>query len=81
MAPPAKPAWWESPWAVLTALFLVLGPFGLPMLWRSRCFTRLWKWVLTVVVMVYTAYLVWLSWRAANQILGPLQELNKLLKV
>jgi len=51
-------AWYHRPWAVLVLLFLVLGPLGLPLLWRSPRFSRGWKIVLTVVMIVYTALLI-----------------------
>lgn len=50
-------SWYYRPWAVLVLLFLVLGPVGLPLLWRSPSFTRGWKIVLTVAMVVYTALL------------------------
>ena len=52
-------AWWESPWVVLPLLFVVLGPFALPLLWRSRRFTRPWKTALSVVVVGITLFAVW----------------------
>ena len=51
--------WWESPWVILPMLFLVIGPLALPMLWRSRQFSQLWKIVLTVLVTLLTAWLCW----------------------
>lgn len=54
----APSSWYYRPWAVLALLFLVLGPFGLPLLWRSPSFTRGWKIALTVVMVVYTLMLV-----------------------
>jgi hypothetical protein len=49
--------WYYRPWGVLLLLFVVLGPLGLPLLWRSPSFTRGWKIVLTVAMVVYTALL------------------------
>jgi len=39
-------------------LFAVLGPFGLPLLWKSRSFSRWSKIALTVAVAAYTILLV-----------------------
>ena len=47
-------------WAILGLLFLVLAGFGLPLLWKSRVFSPLNKVILTIVVLIYTALLVWL---------------------
>ena len=51
-APSFQPVKWsESPWVVLPLLFLILGPLALPLLWRSRRFTLVWKGILTVVML------------------------------
>ncbi|TMA38158.1 MAG: hypothetical protein E6J79_07740 [Deltaproteobacteria bacterium] len=50
--------WFYSVWAVLLALFVVLGPLGLPLLWRSPRFSRGTKVVLTALTAVYTLLLV-----------------------
>ena len=53
-----RPRWYYRPWWVLMMLFLVLGPFGLPLLWKSPRFSRWSKIALTVVVAAYTILLV-----------------------
>jgi len=50
--------WYHRPWAVLLLLFVVLGPLGLPLLWRSGSFTRPWKIVLTIATVIYTVLLL-----------------------
>jgi hypothetical protein len=50
--------WYYRPWAVVVLLFLVLGPLGLPLLWKSPSFTRGWKIVLTLAMVVYTLLLI-----------------------
>ena len=57
-APPSAPSWYYRPWAVVLLLFFVLGPLGLPLLWKSPSFTRVWKVILTVAMAVYTVLLV-----------------------
>jgi hypothetical protein len=57
-APPPPPKWYYRPWSVVFLLFFILGPFGLPLLWRSRGFSRGVKIALTVAEMAYTALLV-----------------------
>ena len=52
------PIWYYRPWAVLILLFIVLGPFGLPLLWRSPSFTRGWKILLTLAVLAETVMLL-----------------------
>ena len=60
---PAKTG--PSALAVILSLFLLLGPFGLGVLWRSDKFTRPAKWGLTVLVVAYTAVLVYAGYLAA----------------
>ena len=75
VSPAAKqPAAWESPWVVLPLLFFVLGPLALPLLWRSRRFTLLWKGILTALVIGLTVLLVWLTWLAMERTLAPLSQ-------
>jgi hypothetical protein len=57
-APLSPPAWYYRPWAVVLLLFFVLGPVGLPLLWKSPSFTRGWKIVLTVATVVFTLLLL-----------------------
>ncbi len=53
-----RPAWYHRPWWVLLMLFVVLGPLGLPLLWKSPSFSRWSKIALTVAVVAYTILLV-----------------------
>lgn len=40
----------ERPWVVLLMILVLLGPLGLPMLWKSPHFSRRSKGLLTVLV-------------------------------
>ena len=73
----ARPRWSENPWVILPLLFLLLGPFALPMLWRSRCFPRLWKIILTIVVTVITVWICWQLWLVFQQAWGLVRDLEK----
>ena len=53
-----KVKWYLRPLGVLLLLFFVLGPFGLPLLYKSPRFSRRLKIVLTIVVIFYTTYLI-----------------------
>lgn len=52
----------DNPWLMLAMLFFVTAALGLPFLWISRGFSTFWKVVLTVVVLVWTALILWLFW-------------------
>ena len=56
--PPAPLTWYYRPGWVLVLLFMVLGPLGLPYLWRSPGFSRRLKVVLTVLVIAYTGLFI-----------------------
>ena len=49
----------DNRWAVLAVLFFVAAGFALPILWVSRAFSPLAKIVLTIVILAYTAALIW----------------------
>ena len=68
----------DNPWGVLLMLFVVLGPLALPMLWRSRGFSPLWKTLLTLVMVGVTALLLFLMWFVIAKALVPLQQLKTL---
>ncbi len=50
----------DKPLPLLATLFLVTAALGLPLLWISRGFSLAAKIVLTVVVLLYTALVLWL---------------------
>ena len=58
-APPATVSWYYRPFWVLVLLFFILGPLGLPYLWKSPRFSHGMKIVLTIAVVAYTALLIW----------------------
>lgn len=49
-----KPRWYYNVWFVLLMLFFVVGPFGLPLVWKNPRFSRTIKWLLTVLMVGYT---------------------------
>ena len=49
--------WYYRPWVVLGLLFFVLGPLGLPLVYKSPKFNRTWKILITLAMIVYTWYL------------------------
>jgi hypothetical protein len=71
--------WWESPWVIVPMLLLVIGPLALPMLWRSRQFSQLWKIILTVLVTILTAWLCWRLWVAMQQTAAALDRIEQQL--
>jgi hypothetical protein len=54
-----KGKWYLNPIVVLLLLFFVLGPLGLPLLYKSPHFGKTWKKILTIIIVVYTAYIIY----------------------
>ena len=54
-----KSKWYLNPIVVLLLLFFVLGPLGLPLLYKSPHFGKTSKLILTIIMIFYTAYLIY----------------------
>ena len=80
MAEKMRPKWFYSIWFILVMLFLVLGPLGLPLLWKSPRFPLWAKILLTGAVLVYTLWLALFSYRMLQASLGNLQQLQMSLQ-
>jgi len=72
--------WYFRPISVLLLLFFVLGPFGLPLLYKSPHFSRTLKIILTVAVVLYTSYLIFASLEIGRQLYKIVEELQGVLK-
>lgn len=68
--------WYHNVWVVLLMLFFVLGPFGLPLVWKNPRFSRGVKVALTVVMVVYTVVLIDMTVRATKTVLHSLGDLQ-----
>ncbi len=73
-----KPARWYQtiPYLVLM-LFFVLGPFALPLLWKSNAVSRRVKIVLTILTLGWTVYMVWYIATKGQVILNMYKDMNK----
>ena len=61
----APPLWrqaLDNPWLMLATLFFVTAALGIPFLWMSRGFSTLAKVILTIVLFLWTALILWLFW-------------------
>jgi hypothetical protein len=52
----------DNPWVVLALLFFVFAAVGIPLIWISKAFSRWAKVVVTIVIVLYTAAILWLFW-------------------
>jgi hypothetical protein len=72
--------WYLRPITVVLLLFFVLGPFGLPLLYKSPQFSKTLKIILTVAVIIYTSYLIFASLEMVRQLYSGMGELKDMLK-
>ena len=75
-----KIKWYLKPISVVLLLFFVLGPFGLPLLYKSPKFSRTLKIILTVVVIVYTSYLIFASLEIGGELYRRMEDFQDMLK-
>jgi hypothetical protein len=74
-----KVKWYLRPMSVVLSLFFVLGPFGLPLLYRSPKFSRKMKILLTIAVVVYTFYLIFVTLEIAKELYRRIEEFREIL--
>jgi len=74
-----KVKWYLRPISVILLLFFVLGPFGLPLLYRSPKFSKTLKIILTVAVIFYTLYLIFVMLEIGREIYKMMEELQSTL--
>jgi len=75
-----KIKWYLRQTSVVLLLFFVLGPFGLPLLYRSPKFNKTLKIILTIVIIIYTSYLVFASLEIGRELYRRMGELQDTLK-
>ena len=75
-----KVKWYLRPISVVLLLFFILGPLGLPLLYKSPKFSKTSKIILTIAVIIYTSYLIFASLEIARQLYGGMGELQDMLK-
>jgi hypothetical protein len=72
--------WYLRPMGVVLLLFFVLGPFGLPLLYKSPKFSRRLKIVLTVGVIIYTIYLIVMSLEIGRKLYLEMEGYQGMMK-
>ena len=75
-----KIKWYLRPVSVVLLLFFVLGPFGLPLVYRSPKFNKTSKIILTIAVSLYTLYLIFASLEIGREIYKRMEEWQGILK-
>jgi hypothetical protein len=75
-----KIKWYLRPVSIVLLLFFVLGPFGLPLVYRSPKFNKTSKIILTIAVGLYTLYLIFASLEIGREIYKRMEEWQGILK-
>ena len=71
--------WYLRPLGVLVLLFVVLGPLALPLLYKSPKFNKTLKIILTIAVIIYTSYLIFVSVELGIEVYRRLEELQNII--
>ena len=79
VASPPRLKWYYNVWFVLFMLFFVLGPFGLPLVWKHPRFARWGKWTLTVLMALCLWLLVNMTMAMVGVITQHLQQFQSSL--
>ena len=66
--------WYHRVPYVLLLLFFVLGPLGLPLLWKSPDFKLSIKIALTVLTLLFTVWLLWKVWVTGAKVVEQFQS-------
>jgi hypothetical protein len=75
-----KIRWYFRPTSVVLLLFFVLGPFALPLLYKSPKFSKRLKIILTIVVIIYTSYLIFATLEIGRELYRRMEELQDILR-
>jgi predicted nucleic acid-binding Zn ribbon protein len=71
-----KPKWYYNIWFVLLMLIFVLGPLGLPLVWKNPTFPRWLKITLTLAMVAYTVLLIDATLKAVAAVMNQMQQFN-----
>lgn len=71
-----KVKWYLRPVSVILLMFFVLGPFALPLLYKSPKFSKTSKIVLTIIIVIYTSYVVYVSLQIGKEVYSIMSELQ-----
>ncbi len=74
-----KVKWYLRPLGVLVLLFVVLGPLALPLLYKSPKFNKTLKIILTIAVIIYTSYLIFVSVELGIEVYRRIEELQNII--
>ncbi len=74
-------AWYYSVLSVAVLAFFVIGPFALPLVWKSSRMGAITKYVLTALILVYTAITAYFFYVVLANSLKHLEQLTELEEI
>jgi len=72
--------WYLNPIIVVLLLFFVLGPLGLPLLYKSPKFGKTSRLILTIFVIIYTSFLIFASLKMGRELYIRVEEYRNILE-
>jgi len=66
-------AWYFTPVGIGLLAVFVLGPFALPLVWRTPAWGARGRWIATALILAYTVLLAWQVWVTVKIALAALQ--------
>jgi hypothetical protein len=76
----AKLKWYLNPVIVILLLFFVLGPFGLPLLYKSPRFGKTSRIILTILVTLYTLGMILGSLELGRELYIRMKDYQSILQ-
>ncbi len=76
-APKSK---WYHNLLVVFGMLVMLGPFGLPLVWKNPRLGRGMKWGLTLVTIAVTVWLVIVTLQIAHTVMNDVTQFNSTLR-
>ena len=73
--PKPKTKWYHSTSAIIIGLILI-GPFALPLVWKTPKYNPTTKAIITVVVLIVTIYLCYLTGQMYQKLINQINNLG-----
>ena len=72
---PEKNAWYTKT-AVVFVAFLCVGPFAIPLVWANKQYSLNKKIILTAIMLVLSAILIFFTYKSVINMIGIYKEIN-----
>jgi hypothetical protein len=76
--PKPKRKWYHTNYSIVF-LFLLIGPFALPLVWNNPHYKPATKWIATIVILGVTVLAVILTIELFKMLIEQIQNLSKMM--